>query len=129
MDLSLSISTSGMIAQRRRLEVASQNLAHQFTLLDAEGNYAPYERREIVFEPNEQGGVRAAEVRISDAPLRMKFDPTHAFANADGYVVVPNVDPVVENLEAMVALRSYQANAQAAEIGKSMIQTAIELIA
>ena len=56
MDLSLSISTSGMIAQRRRLEVASQNLAHQFTLLDAEGNYAPYERREIVFEPNEQGG-------------------------------------------------------------------------
>ena len=46
-----------MIAQRRRLEVASQNLAHQFTLLDAEGNYAPYERREIVFEPNEQGGV------------------------------------------------------------------------
>ena len=73
-------------------------------------------------------GVRA-EVRISDAPLRMKFDPTHAFANADGYVEVPNVDPVVENLEAMVALRSYQANAQAAEIGKSMIQTAIELIA
>ena len=58
MDLSLSISTSGMIAQRRRLEVASQNLAHQFTLLDAEGNYAPYERREIVFEPNEQGGSR-----------------------------------------------------------------------
>ena len=52
-----------------------------------------------------------------------------AFANADGYVEVPNVDPVVENLEAMVALRSYQANAQAAEIGKSMIQTAIELIA
>ena len=52
MDLSLSISTSGMIAQRRRLEVASQNLAHQFTLLDAEGNYARYERREIVFEPN-----------------------------------------------------------------------------
>ena len=128
MDLSLSISTSGMIAQRRRLEVASQNLAHQFTLLDAEGNYAPYERREIVFEPNEQRGF-AAEVRISDAPLRMKFDPTHAFANADGYVEVPNVDPVVENLEAMVALRSYQANAQAAEIGKSMIQTAIELIA
>ena len=42
---------------------------------------------------------------------------------------MPNVDPVVENLEAMVALRSYQANAQAAEIGKSMIQTAIELIA
>ena len=33
-------------------------LAHQFTLLDAEGNYAPYERREIVFEPNEQGGSR-----------------------------------------------------------------------
>ena len=41
----------------------------------------------------------------------------------------PHLDPVVENLEAMVALRSYQANAQAAEIGKSMIQTAIELIA
>ena len=56
MDLSLSISTSGMLAQRRRLEVASQNLAHQFTLLDAEGNYAPYERREIVFEPMKKGG-------------------------------------------------------------------------
>ena len=75
MDLSLSISTSGMIAQRRRLEVALQNLAHQFTLLDAEGNYASTNGVKLSSSPTNKGLARRSPYQRYAAAYEIRPNP------------------------------------------------------
>lgn len=129
----LDISTSGLIAQRTRLNVIAANVANKDTLLNAEGEYEPYRRRFAVLaagDPSrgELQGVRVEQIGIDDAPLRLKFEPESPFADADGYVAYPNVDGVVEQMNAMEAARSYEANITAIEATKSMMSIALEML-
>jgi len=125
----LDISTSALVAQRTRLDVISQNLANRFTTMDAQGNYAPYRRRVPVFASDEQGGVRVARIELDDSAFRRVYDPGHKFADADGYVMYPNVDPAIEQINALEASRAYEANITAAEATKSMMNAALRLLA
>ncbi|TVS01892.1 MAG: flagellar basal body rod protein FlgC [Phycisphaerales bacterium] len=135
----LDISTSGMVAQRARMAVISANLAHQDTLVDAQGNYNPYRRREIMFAPGDPTaksptgralGVHVAEIHINHDALRQKYAPGHPFdENGDGYIMVPDISPVVEQVNAMEAARAYEANVVTAEATKSMMAQALRVIA
>lgn len=138
----LDISTSGMIAERTRMTVISANLAGRETILDAQGNVNPYRKRFAIFEsgdPNAKNkaaremGVHVKEIWADPDAVRLKHDPTHPFAYKDGpnagYVPVPDIDPITEQVDAMEALRSYEANVIAAEATKAMMAQAIRLIA
>lgn len=134
---SLDISVSGMVAQRIRLNTIAANLANQSVIADADGNPAPYQRRFTVFAPGDAeggAGVHVRSIEISDAPPKKKFEPDSPFAQPPGspdagYVYYPDIDPVMEQIDAMEAQRAYEANVQAAEAAKSMMAQALSLIA
>ncbi len=129
----LDISTSGLIAQRTRMTVISNNIAMKSTLLNSAGKYEPYRRQIVLFEPIEArngvgGGVRVASIETDDSPLVAKLEPGSPYADEDGIVYYPNVDPVLEQMNAMEAQRAYEANIMAAEVTKSMMSVALQLL-
>jgi flagellar basal-body rod protein FlgC len=131
---SLDISTSGLIANRVRLEAISANIANATTILNDKGEYEPFRRRVATLSAgdpsrNSDLGVHVDAIELDDGPPRMKYEPGSPFANADGYVGYPNIDIVIEQMNAMEAQRSYEANITAAEATKSMISIALQLIA
>lgn len=129
----LDISTSGMIAQRTRMAVIAANVANSGTRYNAAGEYEPYLRRSAQFAvgSGEDGalGVRVAEITADANALRKKYEPSHANADADGYVLIPDIDPMIEQINALEASRAYEANVAAAEITKSMMAQALRLLA
>ena len=130
----LDISTSGLVAQRIRLDVISANIANARTILNADGEYEPYRRRAVMLAAGDgktgaAGGVHVAEIKLDDAPLQARYEPNSPYADAGGYVRYPNVNPVVEQVNAMEALRSYEANIAAVEATKSMISVALQILA
>jgi flagellar basal-body rod protein FlgC len=139
----LDISTSGMIAQRQRLDVISSNLANQNALFDANGQLNPYRRRSALFAPGNpsattaQGrkfGVHVAKIDVDSAPVQPRvFDPDspQAFKSGPfkGYVAETGVNSTVENVNALEAMRAYEANVMAAEATKQMMASALRLIA
>lgn len=130
---SLDVSTSGLVAQRTRLETIAANLANSNSVMDADGNYAPYRRRFAVFAAGDPArgskeGVHVSKIMLDRSPLLAKLDPEHPFAK-DGYVYYPNIDPTIEAVNALEASRAYEANITAAEATKSMMQASMRLIA
>ncbi len=139
----LDISTSGMIAQRERLAVIAANIANRNTILDETGAVNPYRRREIHFAPGDPSaktrsgramGVHVAAIGIDPTEIRPReYNPTHPYAYKDGpyvgYVPDTNVNPVVEQINAMEAGRAYEANVVAAEATKAMVAQALRLLA
>jgi flagellar basal-body rod protein FlgC len=142
------ISTSGMIAQRVRLEAASANLANQDSVLDSSGKINPYRRREVMLAPGldrgavsaQRGdgtrsfGVHVAQIAIDQSPPQpQKYEPTSPLAYTDGpyqgYVAETGVNPVVEQVNALEAVRAYEANISAAEATKQMVASALRLLA
>lgn len=131
---SLSISASGLAAQRTRLEVASANLANKDAVYDAQGRYNPFRRRIAILSAGDPAsgngmGVHVQQIQQDRSPLRKVHDPNHPLADANGYVNYPNVDPAFEMIDALEASRAYEANIAAAEATKSMLQSSLRLLA
>lgn len=135
---SLDISTSGMIAQRTRLDVISANIANKGAILDADGNYNPFRRRMALLAPGNpnattpkgrQMGVQVQEIALDQSPFRLKYDPTNPHADEQGYIREPNIDTTTEQIDAMEAVRAYEANVAAAEALKSMLSQGLRLLA
>jgi len=138
----LDISTSGMVAQRTRLNVISANVANSSAYLDANGEPNAYRRRIAMLAPGSDSGnpmgVRVAEVAHDHSPFRKVYDPTNPYAAketdpsrdlVEGYVNYPNVDTTVEMINGVEAARAYEANVMAAEATKTMMAQALRLIA
>lgn len=130
---SLDISTSGLIVQRTRLNAIAGNLANQHTILKSDGGYEPYRRREVLVSAGDprtgsSDGVHVAGIRLSDNPPIMKYEPHSEFADENGYVGYPDINPVVEQVNALEAMRAYEANIIAIEASKAMINTSLRMI-
>jgi flagellar basal-body rod protein FlgC len=134
----LDIPTSGMIAQRIRLEAIASNVANKNALLDAQGNYNPYRKRSVEFAAGDPAaqtrsgqalGVHVANIAIHENALRAQFDPSSPYADASGFVMVPDIDPIREQVDAMEAARAYEANIVAAESIKSTMAQVLRLLA
>jgi flagellar basal-body rod protein FlgC len=141
MDLfrALHISASGLAAQRTRMDVISENLANSETTVTPSGG--PYRRKGVVLrsvdgafpailrragEPD--GGVRVASlVEMPDAPRRV-YNPQHPQAGPDGFVNMPNVNPLTEMVDMLMTTRAYEANATAFQATKTMGQKLLELL-
>lgn len=129
----IDISTSGLVAQRVRLTTASMNIANADTVWDpAEGG--PYKRRSVNFEvgkdARDRGGMGVHVAAINkEATYRTEYDPSNPYADANGYVKMPGVEPMLEMVNAMEAQRAYEANLTAIELSKAMLNSSIRLLA
>ena len=135
---SFDISASGLTAQRQRLDIASENIANTETTRTESGG--PYRRKMVVLQeiPStsfrskfnsllnktalSKGGVQVTDIVEDARDLNPVYNPEHPDANAEGYVMMPNVDPVKETIDAMSATRSYEANITAFNAMKLMAQ-------
>jgi len=143
MDLlkSLKISSSGLSANRKRIETISSNIANAQTTRTAEGG--PYRRKHAVLgsEPARDSfseilegeidaqaqTVHVTEVVHDNTPPVLKYDPTHPDANEEGYVAMPNVNVMKEMADMISAQRAYEANISALNTTKSMALKALEI--
>jgi flagellar basal-body rod protein FlgC len=138
----LSVSSSGMSAQRSRAELLVENIANSETTRTPEGG--PYRRKDAVFASQEQDspfsavfqteigrgvtGVQISQIVEDTSEPEKRYVPGHPDADKDGYVSFPNIKPVEDMVDLMSATRSYQANVSAIAAVKDMIQRSIDLM-
>lgn len=143
----INIASSGLTAQRSRLDVIADNIANVSTTRTAEGG--PFQRSRVIFRPrveqpywlgpyqpeyldNGSGqGVRIVKIEKDTSEPRLVYDPTHPDAiksgPRQGYVEYPNVNIVNEMVDMISASRSYEANMAVINGSKSMFLKALEI--
>jgi flagellar basal-body rod protein FlgC len=138
----LSVSASGMAAQRTRAELLTENLANAETTRTPDGG--PYRRKDAVFVTTstpsdfhsmlasqldgQPQGVAVSEVITDSSDPVMRYLPGHPDANASGYVGFPHINPAEDMVDLMSTSRDYQANVSAISAVKDMIQRSIDIL-
>ena len=126
----MAVAASALRAQQSRMRVIAENIANaESTARTAGGD--PYRRQIPVFEArNVDGatGVTLAEVRPDQSEFRKDYDPSHPAANADGYVLRPNVNSLVEAMDMREAQRAYEANLNVIETARAMDARILDLL-
>lgn len=131
-NISMSIAASALKAQQARMRVIAENIANSdFTARTAGGD--PYRRQSPIFEPTKVVGgagvgVAMTEVRADQRPFKTEYNPGHPGADANGYVKMPNVEPLTEALDMRQAQRAYEANLNVIETARSMQMRMLEIL-
>lgn len=130
------VSTSGLVAQRARLDVISSNLANISTTRNEAGESVPYTPRYVVFKTDDSvatkdggQGVKVDRVETSQVEPNLKYEPGHPDANENGYVAYPNIDMTTEFVDALGASRAYEANIGVIEVTKDMTERSLQILA
>ncbi len=140
---SMNIAASGLSAQQTRMDVTSENLANADTTVGANG--APYQRQEVVLQAvgggfgtmlasavgnqgSVPGGVEVAAVVNDRTPGQLEYDPGNPQANKQGYVRMPNVQPVTEMVDLIDESNSYQDDVTAMQTAKTMYSNTLDLL-
>ena len=138
----LSVSASGMSAQRARAELLVENLANAETTRTPEGG--PYRRKDAVFTTSPQNspfaavfqtelgagvnGVEVADVVEDTREPQKRYLPGHPDADKEGYVAFPRINPAEDMVDLMNASRGFQGNVAAMTAIKDMILHSIDLM-
>jgi len=138
MDLfsTFDISASGLYAQRKRMDVIAENLANMETTRTENGG--PYRRKMVVMKAEgsksfdeilavQSEGVKIDELVEDTSPFRKVYNPGHPDAGKDGYLLMPNIDLIVETTNMLMARRAFEANVAAMKITKQMAVKALEI--
>jgi len=137
----ISISASGMDAQRIRAELITENLANADTTRTPQGG--PYRRKDAVFGSTPAQGsfadtlselsagpgsaVTVSRITVDESDPERRYLPGHPDADPQGYVAFPKINPAEEMVDLMSASRGYQANVAAISSVKDMIARSIDL--
>ncbi len=129
---SMHIAASGMKAQSDRLRIVSENIANAESIGTRPGE-APYRRKVLTFKNVLDRKLEVEKVQVgkygyANTPFSQKYDPSHPAANQEGYVLYPNVNPMVEMMDMREARRGYEANVNVIEVSKGMIMQTINMI-
>lgn len=132
LDRVLLISAAGMKVQGARLKVIAENLANANSTGETP-NDLPYRRKTITFKnalDRELGidTVRVRKVDVDPGDFQRRFDPSHPSADAEGYVLFPNVNTLVEAVDMREAQRSYEANLNVIETSRTMLNRTIDIL-
>ena len=132
LKVSSEIAAKGMKAQATRLRVISENLANVDSTAEAPGG-EPYRRKIVTFRNQLDRALGADTVMVKkifndQAKLPSKYDPSHPGANAQGYVLTPNVNPLIEMMDMREAQRSYEANMNVISTSRQMVAKTLELL-
>ena len=133
-----NISASGLSAERQRMEVVANNIANANATRSPQGG--PYRRQQVVFETalaeqlrggrSGAGGAGVQVVDIVDDPSELPriFNPGHPDADAQGFVLMPNVQLPMEMVDLMTANRAYEANLKVLQAFRQQAETALTLL-
>lgn len=132
LSTALKVASSGLGAQSDRLRVVSENLANAQSTGNAPGA-EPYRRKTVSFTNLLDGDSGASLVRIGEvsrdpAAFPLEYLPGHEAANESGYVMMPNVNVLVEMADMTEANRSYEANLQVVKQARELISMTIDLM-
>ncbi len=142
----INASGSALTAERLRMDVTAENLANAQTTRGADGQ--PYRRKEVVLQQRDGAGafgsmlttamgrtsgqaargVQVGGIVEDQSGPRLQYDPGHPDANADGYVEMPNVNPVTEMVDLISASRGYEANVTAINTAKQMFTKTLDIL-
>ncbi|MFI8686278.1 flagellar basal body rod protein FlgC [Rossellomorea sp. NPDC077527] len=145
----MNTTASALTAQRLRMDVISSNMANVDTTRGkmVNGEWQPYQRKSVVMAPQENqfssflnqamntrdnhsvgNGVKVSRIEEDEqTPFKMVYDPEHPDANDEGYVRLPNVDPLREMIDLISATRSYEANVTVFNANKAMLMKSLEI--
>jgi flagellar basal-body rod protein FlgC len=133
---SLDVSTSGLVAQRARLNAISSNIANMSTTRNERGEPEPYRPRYVTFQTDQAvqtsgggAGVKIGSVEYSTEAPKMKYEPGHPDADDRGFVRYPAIDMTMEFVDALEATRAYEANIGVIEVTKNMTEQTLRIIA
>ena len=136
MFTALDVSTSGLVAQRARLNAISSNLANMSTTRNESGELEAYTPRYVTFQtdtsittPGGGQGVKVGSVEYANVKPNIRHMPGHPDADADGNVAFPNIDMTTEFVDALEATRAYEANIGVIEITKDLGQRTLQILA
>lgn len=133
----ISASATALDVERTRIEVAVSNMANAESTRSADGQ--PYRRRDVMLasQPAQTFedalghagaiGVRVAGIVQDQTPFRRRYEPSHPDADAEGFVMLPNVDGEQEMVDMLGAARAYQANIAAIGMIREMVAKSLEL--
>ena len=126
------ISGSALQAQDMRMKVIAENIANANTTANAPGQ-KPYQRHVITFKNEFDKALGAYKVtsggvRADGTDFIKKYDPSHPAADANGYVLMPNVNPLTEMMDMGDANRAYQANLNVIDSARGMVLHTIQLL-
>jgi flagellar basal-body rod protein FlgC len=126
----MAVAAGALKAQQSRMRIIAENIANaQSTATTAGGQ--PYRRQVPVFQARDLDGatgVVLAEVRPDQSDFRRDYDPSHPAADAEGYVLRPNVDTLVEAMDMREAQRAYEANLNVIETARAMETRTLDIL-
>jgi flagellar basal-body rod protein FlgC len=130
--ISTKISTSGMKAQATRLRVVSENIANADSVGTKPGE-DPYRRKTMSFQSEVDRNlgadlVKVKKIGVDRSDFEKRYEPNHPAADADGYIQLPNVNPLVEMMDMKEAQRGYEANLSAMQISRQMISKTVDML-
>jgi flagellar basal-body rod protein FlgC len=125
-----NVSGSAVSSQSQRLNVVASNLANVDAVAGPDGK--GYKARQVVFETVHMGseassGVKVSKILESEAPLKRVHNPMHPSADAEGYVMQSNVNPVEEMVNMISASRSYQNNVEVMNTAKTLLLKTLQM--
>ena len=133
----MDIASSGLVAERMRMNVIANNIANVNTTKAADGK--PFRRKFVVFTSEFQkelqanvkgteklGGVKIKEIKTSNEPFEKMYIPGHPDADKDGYVLSSNVKGASEMVDLMMSSRSYEANLAIMRSAQRMINRTLQ---
>lgn len=128
----MEVSAAGLRAQGTRIKVIAENLANANSTAETPGDL-PYRRKVVTFrnELDRHSGqhmVRANRIAVNRSDFQRRYDPSHPSADADGYVLMPNVNVLVETMDMREAQRSYEANLTVIDAAKQMLSRTTDLL-
>ena len=124
LNTAMRISSSGLAAERTRMDVISGNIANANSV-SAKGKEA-YRRHNVELAASPEG-VQVARITEDQSPLREEVDPTNPNADSKGIVRYSNVNPITEMVDMLGASRAYEANVAAFNAAKGMAKDALNI--
>lgn len=129
---SLITAASGLQAQSGRMRVIAENIANSDSTA-RNPNEDPYRRQIPTFRAamdreTDSRVVELGPVRPDRSDFRLRYDPSHPAANAEGYIELPNVNRLVEAMDMRNAQRSYEANLNVVQATRQMMTRTIDIL-
>lgn len=127
----MAVAASALRAQQQRMRVIAENIANADSTAASPGA-DPYRKQTPVFAtkvlPGGIKGVSLSRIDVDQSPFRKEYDPGNPAADAQGFVKMPNIEPMVETLDMREAQRAYDANISVIETARNMDQRTLELL-
>jgi len=129
-NVAMAVAASALKAQQSRMRVIAENMANADSTSQTPGG-DPYRRQVPVFEPTTVDGakgVHMSRVVADQTQFNSEYAPGHPGADAQGYLKLPNVNPLTEALDMRDAQRAYQANLSVIETARAMDTSILSII-